>query len=255
VNRSIVSSAICVEEDLSATSPQKSASTSIFVSKVMNVRRLLKTAKISIQFSVQTSSPIETNPRTIERAKEAEERGKTGVNMGAETKRTSKGEKGVANRREETIRVWAEMALMMFRRMVNIKTPKRIRRMKMMMSTFRKVMIITMIMTIKIEVEAEAIAEIMKEIREEGNTVNRERATIRMMCTMIKGDKITDSRGKFKINHRNGTNLVNKIILAIRKMKENKSRITKQRKSPKHPKTMNMKNSEGHSNPSGLLGR
>jgi hypothetical protein len=51
VNRSIVSSAIYVEEDLSATNFLKSVSTSIFVSKVMNVRRLLKTAKISIHFS------------------------------------------------------------------------------------------------------------------------------------------------------------------------------------------------------------
>ena len=105
---------------------------------------------------------------------------------------------------------------MMFRRMVIIKTPKRIIRMKMMMSTFRKVMIITMIMTIKIEVEAEAIAEIMKEIREEGKTVNRERATIRMMCTMIKGEKIRNFKGMGK--YLNGTTLINKMILAVEKM-------------------------------------
>jgi hypothetical protein len=73
VNRSIVSSAICVEEDLSATSPQKSASTSIFVSKVMNVRRLLKTAKISTQFCVQSNFPIEANPRLNERVKQEKE--------------------------------------------------------------------------------------------------------------------------------------------------------------------------------------
>ena len=46
----IVSSAICVEGDSSATSPLRSASTSIFVNKLMNAMKILEIAKVSTRF-------------------------------------------------------------------------------------------------------------------------------------------------------------------------------------------------------------
>ena len=176
----------------------------------------------------------------------------TGIIMSAGAKRTSKEDKGTEIRRKIIGNMMEILLRKKTQRMMVIKGIKR--RMRRIIGQILKIIRTILIMALTM-IQAGKIDEIRKEIREEGTTKDRGRVTIIMICTMIKGDKITDSRGKFKINHRNGTNLVNKIILAIRKMKENKSRITKQRKSPKHPKTMNMKNSEGHSNPSGLLGR